>query len=121
MVSGWDLVVSLVVERAAAVDDMPVVLGRLRVELLDLDIADVRLIPTTDAPDGSKGLSANATALGVRFGPTALKTVVARIHAWVARSGHSIEISIDGDTLKLTHPTRAQQDELVEAWLARHR
>jgi hypothetical protein len=31
-----------------------------------------------------------------------------------------VEVSIDGDVLKLTGATSQQQEKIVDAWLARH-
>lgn len=39
----------------------------------------------------------------------------------LTRSSHrSIEITLDGDTLKIDNATQEQQQKLLELWLARH-
>jgi hypothetical protein len=42
------------------------------------------------------------------------------VRAWAARSQRTVEITMDGDTLKLEAATAQQQQEVVDAWLARH-
>jgi hypothetical protein len=46
--------------------------------------------------------------------------VLGKIADWAARSGRAVEITVDGDSLKLGRASREQQDRLVEAFLARH-
>jgi hypothetical protein len=49
-----------------------------------------------------------------------LRAVVAAVRGWVGRTGRTVEVSIDGDVLKLTGATSQQQEKIVDAWLARH-
>lgn len=93
---------------------------RLRSELLDLDVATVEQLTAHDFPERAKGLSAFLGMLGVRLGAAGLKTVVAKVRDWAARNGRTVEVTIDGDTLKLTKASPEEQDRLVNAWLARH-
>ena len=43
-----------------------------------------------------------------------------RVADWACGSGRTVEVSLDGDTLKLGRVTREEQQELTRAWLARH-
>jgi hypothetical protein len=45
---------------------------------------------------------------------------VARIRDWVSRTGRTVEVTIDGDTIKVTGATAQQQETIINAWLARH-
>jgi hypothetical protein len=92
---------------------------RLRVELLELDIDDAGPLPGPE-PHQAKGVSAITGALAVRLGGTVLSAVVQRIRDWVGRTGRSVEITIDGDTLKVSGISSARQEQLIDAWLARH-
>jgi hypothetical protein len=104
-------------------DDEEAVAGlarRLRAELLDLDVAAVEPVPEPAAPAGTKGLGALLGTLAVKLGPAALKAVVTKIRDWASRNGRSVEVTLDGDTVKLTGATSEQQELLLNAWLARH-
>lgn len=99
--------------------------ARLRDELLDLDVADVSTAPGRDElPDGAKGLELAAIGtLLVKFvaTPEMVKKVVSAIRGWLARQRvRSVEITLDGDTLKLTNASSGEQERLVELWVARH-
>ena len=93
---------------------------RLRAELLDLDVDSVEPLPEEAAPEGTKGLSGLAGALAVRLGVAGLKKVVARVRDWASRNNRTVEVTIDGDTVKITGATIEQQEQLVNVWLARH-
>jgi len=116
----WDLFVRLANTRESPEEDLAVVLRRLRTELLDLDVAAVEVLATEAGHVGAKGASGIAGTLAVRLGVAGLKAVVTRAREWVSRNGRSVEITLDGDTLKLTSVTTEQQNKLIEAWLARH-
>jgi hypothetical protein len=92
---------------------------RLCGELLDLDVEAVEPLSGT-APDGAKPGSGLATALGVRLGAAALKALLVKIRDWVARNGRDVEITVDGDTFKITNTTVEQQEQLINVFLARH-
>ena len=115
MADGYDLVIRV---DGSADDDF--IARLLRAELLDLDVDVVDPIPDGTVPEGAKGVSALAGALGVRLGKAALAAVIAKIRAWASRAERSVEVTIDGDTIKVTGVTAAQQDQLINVWLSRH-
>jgi len=99
----------------------------LRAELLDLDevLVTPYAAPTAPAapaaPAGAKGLGTLAGWLVTQFGSLdGLRAAVAAVRGWVGRTGRTVEVSIDGDVLKLTGATSQQQEKIVDAWLARH-
>lgn len=49
-----------------------------------------------------------------------LRAVMAIVGNWASRTGRSVEVSLDGDTLRVGYATTAQQRELIDAWLSRH-
>jgi hypothetical protein len=65
-----------------------------------------------------KGLASLAGALSVRLGTAGLKLVLAKAGDWASRNGRSVELSIDGDTIKITGATPQQQEQLIGVWLA---
>jgi len=93
----------------------------LRAELLDLDEVLVTPHAAPADPAGVKGLGTLAGWLVTQFGSLdGLRAVVAAVRGWVGRTGRTVEVSIDGDVLKLTGATSQQQEKIVDAWLARH-
>src|SRR5689334_23893502 len=115
MTSGWDVVVRVTPDDPEEIHDLAV---RLRTELLDLDLDAVEAV-FAEGPDHTKGLGLTGV-LALRLGKTALKSVIGKIRDWIARTNRGVEITIDGDTLKLTAATSAQQQQLLDVWLAKH-
>jgi hypothetical protein len=93
----------------------------LHAELLDVDAASIAPLSADAAPAGAKGLGTLAGWLLVQFGTLdGLRAVVGSVRGWTSRTGRTVEISIGGDTLKVTGVTSQQQGELIDTWLARH-
>ena len=93
----------------------------LRSELLDLDVASVDWAESDSAPEDAKGVAGLAKALIVKLASSgALRAVVNAVRNWAARSNRTVEVSLGGDVLKLTGVTSAQQEKIIDAWIARH-
>jgi hypothetical protein len=92
----------------------------LRARLLDLDVGSVDPIADTSKPEGSKGLEPLIGWLAVRLGKEALRTVVGAVVEWATRTSHVVEVSYGGDVLKVTGVTSAQQERVINDFLARH-
>jgi hypothetical protein len=89
--------------------------------LLDLDVTAVNWGNTGAQPESTKGVAGLAKALIVRFvSSDALRAVVSAVRNWAARTNRTVEVSVGGDVLKLTGVTSAQQEKIIDAWLARH-
>lgn len=98
--------------------------GRLRTELLNLDVHAVQYANAEAAPEGAKGLPNVAAAGGlvIRFiGRDVLEAVIGGIRSWLSRQRcRSIKITLDGDSLELVNPSSAEQEQLVSLWISRH-
>jgi hypothetical protein len=94
--------------------------GGLRGELLDLDVQGVDRLPDEPTPSGAKGVAAIAGWLLVQLGPEALRVVLAKVADWATRNDRVVEVSYEGDTLKIGRATRQQQEKIIDGWLARH-
>jgi hypothetical protein len=92
---------------------------QLRTAILNLDVENVEPV-AGEAPNGAKGVTAVLGWLSVTLGGELLKSVADRVADWAMSRGRSVEITVDGDTLKLGGVTRARQEELTREWLARH-
>jgi len=97
---------------------------RLRTELLDLDVEAVKPMTAGDTPEGAKGVELLAIGgMVVKFvlRQEVLTTIVDGVRGWLRRqSARSVKITLDGDSLEITGATSAEQDRLVELWVARH-
>jgi hypothetical protein len=102
-------------------DELMEVTGRLRAELLELDVAAVDPVSEATAPERAKGLATLAGWLVVQFGTVnGLRAVVNVVRGWAARTNREVEVSCGGDVLKVTGVTSAQQEKIIDAWLARY-
>ncbi|MFC6082390.1 hypothetical protein [Sphaerisporangium aureirubrum] len=102
-------------------EELAELIGRLRTELLDLDVLSADVPAPEDVPEAAKGLGGVPGWLVVQLGTLeGLRAMVTAVRNWVSRSGRTVEITIAGDTLKLTAVTAEQQQRIIDAWLARH-
>ncbi|MFF3111308.1 hypothetical protein ACFVSN_19195 [Kitasatospora sp. NPDC057904] len=103
-------------------DELTELTARLRTELLDdLDLTDAEPVEEESAPEDAKGLGSLAGVLLVHFVDLdMLRAVVTSVRNWVGRTGHVVELSYGGDTLKVTGVTAKQQETMIDDWLARH-
>jgi hypothetical protein len=94
--------------------------GRLRVQLLHLDVDSVDPVADDREAARAKGPEALVGWLAVHLGTEGIRTVIATVIGWATRTGHDVEISYGGDTLKVTGVTAAQQERVINDFLARH-
>ena len=108
----------------AGAEDVAVMARRLRAELLELDVENVELAGTGEAPAGAKGIGLLAIGgLVVRFGlqTEILRTVVTGVQSWLGRQRlHSVKLVLDGDSIEVTGASSAEQAHLIDAFIARH-
>jgi hypothetical protein len=105
-------------------EELHALAGRLRDELLELDVEAVALDRSGEAPAGAKGVELLALGgLVVRFAlnTAVLRSVVDATVAWLGRQrARSVKLTLDGDTLEVTGVSSAEQRRLVDQWVARH-
>jgi hypothetical protein len=91
----------------------------LREELLELDVSAVEPI-MQKAPEGTKGIVAAVGGwLAVHFGPSGLKSVVNAVAGWAGRNGKTVELSLNGNTLKLTGASADAQSRVIDEFFSR--
>ena len=116
------LVIQVVPIADSDAEELADLAGQLHAELLSVDDASAGPLPAGEVPGGAKGL--DGTLIGwllVQFGtPEGLHAVMAAVRGWTSRTRRTVEVSIDGDALKLTGATSRQQEQIIDAWLARH-
>jgi len=100
--------------------------GRLRADLLQLDVEEVIATRTGEMPSGARGSeAASVGALLVAFGQSAegLRSVVSAIGDWLRRgqgTRRAVRLELNGDTLELSQASAADQDRLIELFVSAH-
>jgi hypothetical protein len=115
-----EVAVRLVPEDADDLDDVVVLSARLRTELRDADLAVVEPMTAPGAPEHAKGLEALVGWLAVRLSIDRLRALIGATQEWASRNKRTVEVSYGGDVLKLTGVTVAQQEKIIDDWIARH-
>ena len=93
-------------------------------EILDLDVEDVSLVETGEAPVGAKG---DPIALGVLLvtaltSGTVFPHLLDLLKSWLTRHGlRSVTLEIDGDKLEVKGVSAQEQQQLIDAWMSRHK
>ena len=113
-------------EEEADADRLAEVTGYLRTELLQLDVENVTTPQSGDVPAGARvvGVAAVGTLL-VALGQSVdgLRAVVSAIRDWLGRgkeTRRTVRLELDGDALELSQASAADQERLIELFLARH-
>lgn len=76
---------------------------------------------TDPAPERSKAVGGVIGALVAKVSdPTAFRRLVQVVRDWATRTDRTVEITLDGDVLKLTRASSEQQQLLVETFVGRH-
>jgi hypothetical protein len=115
-----DLILQVEPAPDSDVEEVAELTQRLRDELLGLDVESVDPIDGPAQPTGAKGLETLVGWLTVRLGKEALRTAVGAVVSWATRTGHNVEVSYHGDVLKVTGVTSAQQERIINDFLARN-
>lgn len=112
-------------ERGADAARVDVLHRQFREELRQVDDVDVHAPAIETLEPGSRGLDpATVSALAVAVvGSGGLTGLVASVRAWLGR-GHdeprSVRLAIGGDVIELSGASTAEQERLLEVFLARH-
>jgi hypothetical protein len=113
-------------EEGADVEQLDVLTGYLRGELLQLDVEDVAALRTDEAPAGSRAFDPAAVGgLLVTLGHSAdgLRSVVTAVREWLRRgvgTRRMVRLELDGDALELSEASAAEQDRLIDLFISRH-
>jgi hypothetical protein len=104
-------------EDAEQLDDLTTM---LREELLELDVAAVEPMMEDQPPENTKGVVAVLSGwLAIHFGPAGLRAVVNAVVAWAGRTGKTVEITLNGNTLKLTGTSADVQSRIIDEFFVR--
>ena len=122
--AGGELSVELQARPDTDGEELAHLVGRLRAELLDLDVDAVQQPARREAPEESKGaslLAAGELAVRLVTSPEVLASIIAGIRSWLGRNSvRSVKLTMDGDALEVSGVNSAEQDRLIDLWVARH-
>jgi hypothetical protein len=108
----------------ADAEELAELAGRLRAELLDLDVDSVQQPERGAAPEASKSggwLAVGELAVQLVTSPEVLASIIAAVRSWLGRnSARSAKLTIGGDTIEVSGMSSAEQDRLIDLWVARH-
>jgi hypothetical protein len=108
----------------AGEEELNRITGRLRRELLTLDVDDVQRAPGGPVPEGARAVDVAAIGsllVSLAGAPAALRAVAGAVGAWVERSqARSVTLEIDGDPIEVTGISSADQRRLIDVWIAKH-
>lgn len=96
---------------------------RLRERLLELDVDSVESRRAGPAPAGARGLdllAAGALLVSLSKSATTLKAVVGVVQTWMAnRPVHTVELTVGGNTLKVSGVASQEQQRLIDLFIER--
>jgi hypothetical protein len=104
--------------------DVDAATGRLRNELLELDVDRVQRASAGEAPPGTR--AAELVALGglvvtLARNSDKIAAVVRTLQGWLARdSGRTVKLELDGDSIEVSGVSSADQERLIAAFIERH-
>lgn len=104
------------------VDELAAATRMLSVELRESEVDSVGPLPAARAPEHAKGLGECLGWLLVDLPANvgALAALSQALIGWAGRTRRVIELTVDGDTLKITSASSAQADLALHAFLERH-
>lgn len=111
-----------VTDEQADPEELEELTGRLRRELLDLDVEAVDRVRAGTPPPGTRAVdvaAAGALVVTVAQSPV-IVAIVAAVRTWLTGSSRrSVKIAIGGDVIELVGQSTAEQRRLIDEWLAR--
>jgi hypothetical protein len=119
-----ELSVELQAETGTDTEELAQTVGRLRTELLDLDINTVRQPALGETPGDAKGadlLAAGQLVVSLVATPEVLASIIDTVRSWLGRNrARSVKLTLGGDTLEVSGVSSAQQERLIDLWVSRH-
>ena len=119
-----ELSVELQAGPATDAEELAQIVGRLRAELLDLDVDTVRQPVLGKAPGDAKGadlLAAGQLVVGLVATPEVLASIIGTVRSWLGRNrGRSVKLTLGGDALEVSGVSSAEQERLIDLWVSRH-
>jgi hypothetical protein len=97
---------------------------RLRQELLEADVIDVRRLRGGEAPPGARAVDVQALGsllMTVSASAATLRSVIDGMRRWLGKDRtRRIVLSLDGDSIEITAASDEEQRNLIDLWVRRH-
>jgi Tfp pilus assembly protein FimV len=117
------LCIAIELEPGADAEELDQQLRWLREDLLELDVQAVDRVSSQAAPEGAKAPAADlASTLVIALSNSAvLAALVGVLRTWLSRgSGRKVKLQIGADSIEIEGLSTADQDKLIEQWIARN-
>lgn len=101
--------------------------ARLRGEMRGLDVDALHALSDGAPPLGAKAVdpvTVGAVVLALSASGGVLPTLVETLRDWLGRQSsakHRVSVTIDGDTIELERASADERQELIDAFVRRHR
>jgi hypothetical protein len=109
----------------ADVEELEQLTLQLRGELVELDVEAVDLVRAGEVPDRAKAgdpITWGALLVALTASGGVLTTLINAIQSWLTRhERRSVTLEIDGDRLEVTGVSVEEQQQMINAWINRHR
>jgi hypothetical protein len=118
------LEVQLELDPEADAEELDELTGRLRRQLLELDVDSVERAKGLPPPLGARAV--DSTTLGtlvvtLASTPALLQAVVSTVREWLSRARcRSVKVKLGDSELELTGVSSEQQERLISDWIAHH-
>jgi hypothetical protein len=114
--------VQLELDPEADAQELDELTGRLRRQLLELDVDSVERAKGPSPPPGARAVdAATLGTLVVTLTPELLHAVVGTVRAWLSRARcRSVKVKLGDSELELTGVSSEQQERLISDWIAHH-
>jgi hypothetical protein len=113
-----------VVDGDATDEELYELAARLRQELLEADVIDVRRLRDGNPPPGARAVDAQslgALLMTVSTSAATLQSVIAGMRRWLGKDPtRRIVLSLDGDSIDITAASDEEQRDLIDLWVRRH-
>lgn len=113
-------------EEGADTERLAALTGYLRSELVQLDVEDVKALPASESPPGTRAFGVaivGALLIGLGQSTEGLRSVVSVIRAWLRHgegNGRTVRLELDGDALELSQASEGDQKQLIELFIRKH-
>jgi len=98
---------------------------QLRTELMELDIESANLVRAGKIPAGAKTgepITWGALLVTLAASGGVLTALINVLQSWLTRhEQRGVSLEVDGDKLEVKGMSSQEQQQLIDAWLSRHR